>query len=320
MSTRSTLLTPVLSDSESDSDMDPSLEEVLKNLRSTTESVSKSPPPISDSEEGEYIICAIGESRSADVVTAATINVTTGQVDLLRILNNDRFTYQQLGDTLYGLPSEPKMFVVVDSDANKSGTSLLVACLKQDFPGVSIVPWAREHWCEQEGIHLIERYALKDQVLSVKSDIGYYTACAFSAGMKYLQNQLDIHCVSNSLRVRCVQPSDTMAIDRTTASSLELMQNTRQATSTTSTLFGILNNTLTPQGHRLLRTTLLQPSTDQQEITKRYDAVEELSSDEELFGKLREGLKGLQRLDFERIIVWVCSSSIHYLLPNANHV
>ncbi|KAK1779469.1 muts domain V-domain-containing protein [Copromyces sp. CBS 386.78] len=307
MSTRSTLLTPVLSDSEPDSDTEGQLVSVPKNIGRIISSVAQSPAPTVSSEESDRVICAIAEGRCAEVVAMAVVNISTGQVDLGRVLNNDRQLYRPLADTLCKLPVNPEKFIVVDSVDNESGLSLLVTCLEEDFPGVTVVPWAREHWKETEGIELIERFALRDQVLALKSNLDgdYYTACAFSAAMKYLQNVLNIRFVCNSLRIRYIHAHNTMAIDRTTAASLELLQNTRRATSKMSTLFGILNNTLTPQGHRLLRTTLLQPSTDEEEITERYEAVEELSANEELFGKLRKALKELDRIDLEHLVVWI---------------
>ena len=334
MSTRSTLLTPVLSDSESDSDTQGQL---TSHLTSTGRIVphhypttpSKEPTPKTttltvSSEEKDHVVCAVSESRSAEVVGIAIINITAGQVDLARILNDDKYMYQRLGDTLWKLASRPEKFLVVNSVTKDSSKSMLISCLEQDFPGVPIVVWGREHWNEAEGLRMIDRFALRDQIISLRSDLenNFYTPCAFSAvsgwfhcgnrsvaniikAMKYVQNELNIHFASNALRIRCIQPLNTMGIDRTTAASLELLQNTRRATAKMSTLFGILNSTLTPQGHRLLRTTLLQPSTDKEEIIERYDSVEELSTNEELFGQLRKALKDLDRIDFERVIVWV---------------
>ncbi|KAJ4418892.1 MutS protein msh4 [Neurospora sp. IMI 360204] len=173
-----------------------------------------------------------------------------------------------MGDTLWTMPSKLEKFLVVNSVTNNNSKSLLISCLEQDFPAVPIVLWGREHWSEAEGLRMIERFALRDRVIALKSDLenNFYVSCAFSA---YVQNELNIHFASNALRVRYIQPLNTMGIDRTTVASLELLQNTRRATAKKSTLFGILNSTQTPQGHRLLRTTLLQPSTDKEEIEER---------------------------------------------------
>lgn len=78
-------------------------------------------------------------------------------------------------------------------------------------------------------------------------------------------------------------------IDLSTIISLELIQNLQNAKSK-DCLFGLLNETLTPMGSRLLRSNLLQPSTEPGKLTARYDAVEELSTKEEMFYSVRQGL------------------------------
>jgi len=123
--------------------------------------------------------------------------------------------------------------------------------------------------------------------------------------MTYAQIELNVHFARNSLRIKYSQPVNRMDIDRSTAASLELIQNIRPGSSKRFTLLGILNHTQTPQGHRLLRSTLLQPSTSSSEITDRHDAVEELSAEGELLANIRKNLKGLQQIDIERVMTWV---------------
>lgn len=79
-----------------------------------------------------------------------------------------------------------------------------------------------------------------------------------------------------------------MMIDLSTAASLELIQNLQNAKSR-DCLFGLLNETLTPMGSRLLRSNILQPSIEIEKINARYDAVEELSTKEDMFYAIREG-------------------------------
>lgn len=80
-----------------------------------------------------------------------------------------------------------------------------------------------------------------------------------------------------------------MTIDLSTIVSLELIQNLHNTKSKDS-LFGLLNETLTPMGARLLRANILQPSTERDKLTGRYDAVEDLSTKEEMFVTVRQGL------------------------------
>lgn len=78
-------------------------------------------------------------------------------------------------------------------------------------------------------------------------------------------------------------------IDLCTIVSLELIQNLQNVRSK-DCLFGLLNETLTPMGSRLLRSNILQPSTEVEKLTGRYDALEELGSKEEMFYAIRHGL------------------------------
>lgn len=98
-----------------------------------------------------------------------------------------------------------------------------------------------------------------------------------------------------------------MTIDLATIVSLELIQNLHNAKSKDS-LYGLLNETRTPMGARLLRANILQPSTERVKLTARYNAVEDLSTKEAMFVSVRQSLKGF--IDADRVLTSVCSLSI----------
>lgn len=87
--------------------------------------------------------------------------------------------------------------------------------------------------------------------------------------------------------------------DLSTVRSLELVQNLTNPKSK-DCLFGLLNATLTPMGGRLLRSNILQPLTNEETLGTRYDALEELSTKEEMFFAVRQALKPF--LDVDRIL------------------
>lgn len=93
----------------------------------------------------------------------------------------------------------------------------------------------------------------------------------------------------HSLRLRYEPSEGSMMIDVPTIYSLELVQNLQNPKSK-DCLFGLLNETLTPMGARLLRNNILQPLTDREVLTTRYLAVEELTTKEEMFFATRAGL------------------------------
>lgn len=79
-----------------------------------------------------------------------------------------------------------------------------------------------------------------------------------------------------------------MMIDLATIQSLELIQNLQNAKSK-DCLFGLMNETLTPMGSRLLRSNILQPSTQSAVLAARYDALTELTENEDMYLQTRQG-------------------------------
>lgn len=92
-------------------------------------------------------------------------------------------------------------------------------------------------------------------------------------------------------------------IDVSTIYSLELVQNLHNPKSR-DCLFGLLNETQTPMGARMLRSNVLQPLTDPGTIEKRYDAVDELQTKEHMFYATRGALKNFIDADKVLTAVW----------------
>lgn len=107
--------------------------------------------------------------------------------------------------------------------------------------------------------------------------------------MKYIELGLGKTFASQALRIRFEPSEGSMMIDLSTISSLELIQNLQNAKSKDS-LFGLLNETLTKMGARILRSNVLQPSTDQAKLMDRYEAVGELATKEDMFFAIRTGV------------------------------
>lgn len=106
--------------------------------------------------------------------------------------------------------------------------------------------------------------------------------------LKYIGFGMSLTFASHSLRIKYQPPEDSMMIDLSTIRSLELIQNI-QNTKSRDCLFGLMNETLTPMGSRLLRSSILQPSTLTSVLTLRYEALEELTMKEEMFFATRQG-------------------------------
>lgn len=88
-----------------------------------------------------------------------------------------------------------------------------------------------------------------------------------------------------------------MFLDAATQRNLELIHNLKDG-SIEGTLLWVLDETLTPMGGRFLRTSILKPLIDIEEINRRLNAVDYLLEDFELLEELRTSLRNIQ--DIER--------------------
>lgn len=121
--------------------------------------------------------------------------------------------------------------------------------------------------------------------------------------LKYIELVFNVKFPYHSLRMKYEPSEGSMMIDVSTIYSLELVQNLHNSKSR-DCLFGLLNETQTPMGARLLRSNVLQPLTDTDTLNKRYDAVDELQTKEDMFYGTRAALKGY--LDADKILTAVC--------------
>lgn len=96
-----------------------------------------------------------------------------------------------------------------------------------------------------------------------------------------------------------------MTLDAATRRNLELIETIRTGSSQGS-LLGVLDETVTPMGGRLVRTWLLQPLLDAAGLEARLDAVEYFTSQTLARGDIRAHLK--ETADLERLTNRVCQA------------
>lgn len=92
--------------------------------------------------------------------------------------------------------------------------------------------------------------------------------------------------------------SGHLVLDQTTLRHLEVVRTTDGAVQ--GSLFGVMNQTVTAAGYRLLQDWLMHPQTDLNEIQSRQDAIAELVSRPEWMQGLRETLSPVS--DVERLV------------------
>ena len=248
--------------------------------------------------ENQEIICAVSESRGiSPTVGLAFVNLDTGEAVLSQI--SDSQTYVRTVHKL--IVFNPSNILLVSTAANPRSKLFSIIHDSLDDIDSVITLLDRRYWAEATGIEYIQQLAFADDLESIKTAVSgnYYAVCCFAAALRYVELRLAKTFPARSLRMKYEPPEGSMMIDLSSIRSLELVQNLHQAKSR-DCLFGLLNETLTPMGGRLLRSNILQPLTDADTLNRRYDAVEEMSTKEQMFFSVRDALKPV--LDADKML------------------
>ncbi|KAM0350185.1 hypothetical protein ACHAPU_003350 [Fusarium lateritium] len=253
--------------------------------------------------ETQSIVCAVSEARGVSpAVGVAFVNVTIGEVIISQICDNQSYV-----KTIHKLQlSAPSRILFMSTACPPNNPSTLFSLVQNLIPEAQIDALERSAWSETEGLEYIHNLAFKDDIepLKVATQGKFYAISSFAAAMKFIQQRFSINFMPHSLRIQYRPSEDTMMIDISAIQSLEIMQNLRNSKSKES-LFGLLNQTTTPMGRRMLRSNILQPPTRPDLfILPRYDALEELTTNEEMFLEIRKGLfHDMEKLLTKLIIV-----------------
>ncbi|ROW00008.1 hypothetical protein VPNG_08330 [Cytospora leucostoma] len=219
----------------------------------------------------------------------ALVNVSTGEAVLSQICDNQSYVKTTHKLAVF----EPSRILIVSTSCPPNPKSSLYATIEEELPGVPIVPLSRTYWSETAGLEFIQALAFREDVEAVKVAIegNFYATCSFSAVMKYLELELSVRIAVHSLRIRYQPSEESMMISLPTIQALELIRNLQNPASK-ACLFGLLKQTTTPMGARMLRSNILQPSTQADGVLiPRYDALEELCTKEDMFFSVRNALK-----------------------------
>jgi DNA mismatch repair protein MSH4 len=241
------------------------------------------------------------------------VNLDTAEAVLCQICDSQTFVRTVHKLKVYG-PSE---ILIVSTAA--SPRSKLFSIIEENLEdiGSKLTLLDRRYWAESTGYEYIQSLAFKEDVEAIKVSVtgNYYAVCCMAAvsvlpthlrilwlisqALKYIDLGMGMVFSLHSLRMRYEPSEGSMMIDVSTIYSLELVQNLRDPKSK-DCLFGLLNETSTPMGARLLRSNILQPLTDPEVLNTRYAAVDDLTKKEELFFATQAALKNF--LDADRIL------------------
>jgi len=135
-------------------------------------------------------------------------------------------------------------------------------------PGLFALRPAREALCHHFKVGSLDVFGLGGMSWGLR---------AAGAALAYLQ-ETQGSSLGHLTRLQRFHPGDAMLLDETAVNTLELFE-TVQERSVKGSLFGSLNETLTPMGTRLLRQWLLRPLLDLSEIAARQEAIAALADD-----------------------------------------
>ncbi|GIK02080.1 mutS protein msh4 [Aspergillus viridinutans] len=274
------------------------------------------PATTATSIASQDIICAISESRGvSSTVGLAFVNLSTAETVLCQICDSQTYAKTVTKIAVF----EPTEILFMSS----AKESKLFYIIQENIPDTTYTFLDRRHWSEKVGHEYVDRLAFPQDVETIKIALGgnYFASCCLAAVLKYIELELDRVFTSHSLRIRFEPSQGSMSIDLSTIASLELIQNLQNAKSKDS-LFGLLNETLTPMGARLLRANILQPCTENSKLLARYDAVEDLSTKEDMFISVRQALKGFVDADkvLTTLILAPTKRTFQYVEQSVNNV
>ncbi|KAI1368734.1 muts domain V [Xylaria arbuscula] len=249
--------------------------------------------------DSHVVICAITEARGVSPsVGLSFVNITTNEAVLSQICDTQFYVR-----TIHKLQMyEPSTILMVNTAFPPNPKSNLLSIIQAELPGTAVEPLDRKYWSEHAGLEFIQSLAFRDDLEAIKVAIGgnFYATCSFAAVVKYIELSCRISIASHSLRIRYQPSENTMMIDLSTIHSLELIQNLHEPRSK-DCLFGLLNQCLTPMGSRMLRSNIIQPSSQVESVLiPRYAALEELTIKEDMFFEIRKALK--EFTDVEKLL------------------
>ena len=245
--------------------------------------------------ESRGVVCAVCYSNSVErAVGLAFVNIPIAEA-VLTSLTDTQF-YPRTIHKIQMMEASRILMPPTPAAAVQSGLALQPH-LKEEMHSVPIIELPRHDWSEGDGIAYIRQIAFAADLPCIEFAVrdNHYALCAFSAAMKYIKEDFGFTFDDHSVRIKYQPPADVMMISLPTIRSLELIQNANNSGSK-DCLFGLLNRTKTPMGARILRSNILQPSTQADVLHPRFDAVGELARNDALLTAVQDGTSACRRI------------------------
>jgi len=258
-------------------------------------------PSMLDDDRNNYLVAVLFNARG-DEAGIAYCDITTGEFAATQVGSGaSAETEQRLGEELARL--QPSELITSGWDFEESRLAPLIASLQAIVSPIEAwqveLDTARSGLQRHLGVRSLDGFGLQERPQAVR---------AAAAILAYLQ-EMQPGALSQLVRLHSYSVGEFMVLDDSTRRNLELTETIRGG-DVRGSLLGVLDETLTPMGGRLLRNWLGRPLLDIALISERLEAVQALVGDSSLRGQLRDRLRGMG--DLER---WISRISQAKALP-----
>eukprot|EP01038_Epipyxis_sp_PR26KG_P013442 gene13442-18022_t len=239
-------------------------------------------------DKRNVITISVVENRAREICISKFDNFNVSSLEIF--LTADNHAYNETIMTIRDI--FPQEILLHDG----SRTKPLSKRIENEFKNSSSILFiSRQYFDQDKGADML------DEIIVGKVDADLIAKYIVLSGtyclLKYIENVSGNYFSRSSLRLVFNEgDSNRMSIDRRAAINLELITNAKSGTQNES-LFGFINKTKTAVGARLLRSSILNPSTDIITINTRLDLVEALLGDNRSFQQIVSILTEFPDLD-----------------------
>ncbi len=229
-------------------------------------------------DKNNFLMCIYYDKLTYGIAYA---DISTGET-FAHFINGENADEKFLNFLNSVSPSE----ILVNSILYKSSQ------LKQNAERIlkkSLTPYASEYFSRPECENIIKEQFEAFSLKSLGIEDAPQTIKALGGLLLYL-HMTQKNSLKHINHVQFVKPKQHMYLDYATLSNLELTQTIRGSEKKGSLLW-VLDKAATPAGSRRIRNWINEPLTDKDEIIKRHDVLDELTSDIVLNEDIRELLK-----------------------------
>lgn len=237
------------------------------------------------------VVAVVEGKRSLEsMIGIASIDTLTQEVKLIQIRDTVSYSLtkeyiKQMDPTIILFPGFDRKNILQSNPRITGAPNTIVEAVDM------------EYFDEETGLQ-----HLKDYTKSfMNQDLGFnheLPVLAASACFHYTSTILNLEFAKNSLHLILQNSANKLTMDITTVKVLELLASADSGDDKRS-LFMLLNKTHTRRGMRLLRSNLLQPPADLDEIIRRQNAVQELVNKPSQMMNLSVALSAFTPIDLD---------------------